>query len=119
MTNQEKFDKAVEKRVGLISAMNQQSTQTQALLEFEETEKAKICMQWLLSVADERKNKKLYDSITLLNRRLEKSSKLISDLMHYEAKASYYEMLCNSLRNGEEQIKKMEELLVKIQSEKF
>lgn len=115
MTNEEKLNIAVEKRVGLISALNKESTQTQIFIEYAETEKAKHCMLWLLSIADERKNKKLYDCITLLNKRLEKHAKLISDLKHYEAKANYYEMMYKSMQN----YKKENEILVNKLMSKF
>ena len=99
MTNEEKLHKAVSERLDIHSILQKESTHSQLVVEYMETEKAKLCMEWLLSVADERKNLKLYDSITLLNKRLEKHSKLISDLQHYESKAAYYEMMCNSLSN--------------------
>ena len=54
-------------------------------------------LTWLLSIADERKNKKLYDCITLLNKRFKTHQKLINDLMKMEHKAKYYEMMYQSL----------------------
>ena len=119
MTNEQKLNKAVSERIDIHSILQKESTQIQILFEWRETEKAKLCMKWLLSIADERKNKKLYDSITLLSKRLEKHSKLINDLQHYESKANYYEMLYKNQRSSEVQIKVMEDLLKKIQQEKF
>lgn len=97
MIEKDRINKEVSKRLDMQSILDQKSTQVQIGIEYAENEKAKHCMRWLLSIADERKNKKLYDTITLLSKRLEKQSKLISDLRHYESKSAYYEMMCDSL----------------------
>ena len=97
MTNEDKLNKAIDKKLQLLEALDQESTQVQIYLEMQEVIKTEYSLKWLLSIADERKNKKLYDCITLLSKRFKRYSKLISDLKHYEHKAVYYEMMYNSM----------------------
>ena len=103
MSKEKEFNKAVDNKIFLIERENEKSTQVQIALEYGETIKTKFCLDWLLSIADERKNKKLYDCITLLTKRFKRYSKLISDLKHYEHKAVYYEMMYQSLVNVEKE----------------
>lgn len=104
MTNEEKFNKAVDKRIQTLDSLNAESTQIQLALEYAETIKTENCMKWLLSVADERQNKKLHDTITLLDKRFKKHKKLISDLQYYEHKAFYFEMMYNSTKINEKTV---------------
>lgn len=119
MTSEEKLNIEVDKRVGLIAALNKESTQTQILLEYQETVKTDHCINWLDSINKERKNPKVQDVIDIVRIRISKHKKVVSDLMHYEAKANYYEMLYKGNVSNKEQIKIMEELLRKIKLEKF
>ena len=103
MTNEDKLNKALENKLQTLEALNQESTQVQIYLEMQEVIKTEYSLKWLLSIADERKNKKLYDCITLLSKRFKKHSKLVSDLKSIEHKAVYYEMMYRSLLNVEKE----------------
>ncbi len=112
MTKEEQIKKEVDNRVKIHEVLQAESTQTQITVEYMETMKTEMCLKWLLSVADERKNKKLYDCITLLSKRFKKHKKLMSDLRHYEAKASYFEMMYDSQKVSEKQVKTLTEILI-------
>jgi hypothetical protein len=112
MTNEDKFNKAVDLKIQLHNSLNKESSQIQILLEYEEVIKTEYALNWLLDVAHDRKNIKLYDCITLLSKRFKKYLKLIQDLKVYEHKALYYEMKYNSLRLVEEENRILKEKLI-------
>lgn len=112
MTTEERIQYEVNKRIAIYDNLQKESTQVQIAIEYIETMKTEYTVKWLLSVSDERKNKKLYDCITLLNKRFKRHLKLMNDLKHYEHKATYYEMMYKSLVLVEEQNKILREKLM-------
>ena len=113
MTNKEKLDKAVEERLGLIKAANENSTHVQIAIEYMNKEKAKFCLEEFLSISKERNNEKWYEGLLLISKCLETHSKSVDDAKHYEAKSNYYEMMYNSSKQAIEENKIMREQLIK------
>ena len=114
MTNQEQLNKQVNERIDIYNILQKESTAVQIAIEYEETLKAEMCINWLEDMNSKKQNPMITDLINIVKMRFKKHSKLVSDLKHYEAKCTYLESLNDSVKMYRETISildsKMEEL---------